>query len=210
MRITDNPDLCGVMNAMVVVPFSVKRGVSAMLVSVDGRRWQDAFLHERNQGMTGHVRNNLRDDVTTALNRSSNDGLVIVLLRHAATATYPRLVNLYATAKRVHVLFQHRADLLEHAPSCFVGNSRLALQLLRRDTATGGSHQEDRVKPRFQRRAGLVIDGVGGWVDVVAAKLARIRFSGSDLVMLRNALARFAENAVRVEVVFQPFKASII
>jgi hypothetical protein len=47
-------------------------------------------------------------------------------------------------------------------------------------------------------------------MNMVAAVVARIRLAGSYLVMLRDALARRAKDAFGVEVVLEPFKASII
>ena len=66
------------------------------------------------------------------------------------------------------------------------------------------------MKPSLKRRARLVVDSVGGRVNVMPAVLARVGFTRSYFVMLRNLVARLAKDTVRVQVIFQPFKASII
>lgn len=55
-----------------------------------------------------------------------------------------------------------------------------------------------------------MIDSVGGWVNMMSAVLARIRFARSYLMMFRHLAAGVAENTVRVQVVFEPFKASVV
>src|SRR5262249_28154948 len=65
-------------------------------------------------------------------------------------------------------------------------------------------------KPSLKRRARLVIDRVRGRVYVMPAVLARIGFPRRYFVMTRYLVASLAKDAVRIEVVFQPFKASIV
>ena len=51
-------------------------------------------------------------------------------------------VNLHRWPLQLHfVLGEQGANLLEHSPCGFVGDSGFALNLLRRDTATSGTHQ---------------------------------------------------------------------
>jgi len=50
-----------------------------------------------------------------------------------------------------------------------------------------------------------VVNRVGGWMDVVTAKIATIRRSACYPMMLCDALADFAFDAIRVEMDFEPF-----
>jgi hypothetical protein len=55
-----------------------------------------------------------------------------------------------------------------------------------------------------------VKDCVGSRVNVMAAVVARIRRATDNAVMLRDRVARFAKDALWVQVIFQPFKAGRI
>src|SRR6266436_5487125 len=221
MSIATNPNLSGMMNAPMLVSRYAKVIVGGPLVSEDHRAWQNSFLDKRNERSgfsigddfgdhralsSKHTRDCYLADRPATLNLLFAFPLVHVL----GLAAKKTFIGFNATRKRIVILFQHLANLLEHAPRGFVGDSGFTLKLFRRDAATSRRHQIDRVEPRFQRRAGLVIDRVGGRVNVVAAILARIGAARSNLVMLCDLAARFAKDAVRVEVVSQPIKASII
>jgi len=99
------------------------------------------------------------------------------------------------------------ADLLEHAPSRFVGNASLALDLLYGDPAARRGHEVDGMEPSLERRAGLVEDRSGGRVDVMAALIARVRPAAHRAVMLGHALAKLAKDAIWVQIISEPFEA---
>ena len=63
------------------------------------------------------------------------------------------------------------------------------------------------MEPDRKRSGRLVEDRVSGRVHVMAAMIARIRRTAHNAVMLCNRIARFAKDAVWVQVVLEPFEA---
>ena len=221
MSIATNPNLSGMMNAPMLVSRRAKAVVGGPFIGIDHRAWQYSFFDERNERVGFCVRYDLGNYRALSLNHASDNrfansaatlnlsrsNVLVHVLRLAAKETF---VGLDFTAKRIVIFFQHLANLFEHAPRGFVGDARLALKLFGRDAATSRGHQIDRVKPSLKRRAGLVINRVGGRVNVMPAILARVRVARSYLVMLSYLVARLAKDAIGVEVISQPIKASII
>src|SRR5207245_6573288 len=95
---------------------------------------------------------------------------------------------------------QQRADLVEHAPRGLVGDSKLALKLLRGDSAPSAGHEEDAVEPEAQRRSRVLEDRPGHRVFIVPAELAGVGRAGLYPMMLRHPAALRAFNPVRVQV----------
>lgn len=214
MPITYDVNLLRVMNPAMIVTKLIETPIRCMFIRVhDGTR-QHSFLHEWFECACKDVRDHSSDDIALPLYRASNNGFMFAgrtaFLPSASIPANVSFVNFNLSAQWFAFFRKHLANLFEHAPRGFVANARFAFKLFRRDTATSRGHQIDRVKPRFQRRARLVIDRVRGRVNMMAAKLTRIRFTRGYLVMLRDLAARIAKDAVRVKVVFQPFETGII
>jgi hypothetical protein len=55
-----------------------------------------------------------------------------------------------------------------------------------------------------------VEDRVSGWVDVMAAMIARVRRTAYNAVMLSDRVARLAKDAVWVQIILEPLKAGRI
>jgi len=155
---------------------------------------------------------------TFALNHSDYRSLGVLIGSRCATwvalAASPvvGLVHLYAAlaaaAKLPRIAFvQHRANLLKHAPCSFIGYARLTLNLFGRNSATGRSHQVDRIKPSAQWRGRLVKDRASGRMNMVATMVARVRWAALNTMMFCGRFALDTVNAIRVEVITQPLKA---
>src|SRR5438045_5950766 len=85
------------------------------------------------------------------------------------------LVHLHRRTLQLHPLFgEERANLPEHAPCGLVGDASLPLNLFRGDAATSGTHEVHRVEPSLERSSGLLEDGSGQRVNVVAAMVTGI------------------------------------
>src|SRR6185295_16580967 len=117
-------------------------------------------MNVANQSLGGCIRNSQSHDTPVALNHSENWSLGLVATHGATSAVLPLatvvgFIDLDGTAQRPFFLKQD-ADLLEHAPCCFVRYASLAFDLLCGDSAAGGSHQIDGMEPRLERRAGLM------------------------------------------------------
>src|SRR6516165_7570673 len=74
------------------------------------------------------------------------------------------------------------------APCAFVGHSALALDFLGRNPMPSAGHEIHRKEPDRQFGAGVVKDGSGAWIDVMAAFLARIGAPFGHLVVKGAAI----------------------
>jgi hypothetical protein len=109
---------------------------------------------------------------------------------------------------RAVIFLQERPNLLEHPPRALVGNANLPLKLLSTDSASRRSHQEDRVKPEFERRSRILKDCAAHWVFVVAAILTGISWTLASAMMLGDLLALRAKDTIWIEPALQPFETS--
>jgi len=162
------------------VPLHVLRGVSA------------------NPSLAFHNSDNRRFGIVVTPPNAPNSVSVSALSPDVSFVDFYRLAAL--TAQRVFVVVQHRANLLKHAPCGLVRYACLALDLLCGDSATSRSHQIYRIEPSRQRSRRLVKDRVGGWVNVVAAVVTRIRRAALYAVMLRDLFAVLAVDSVGVQI----------
>lgn len=120
------------------------------------------------------------------------------------------LVNLNDAAHVVVLLIHELPYLGEHAPSRLVGHSKLTLELLCRDTAAGGGHQEHGMEPVPERRARLVEYRASEREHLVVAELAVIGRAVLNPIELSYLLALRAVHAVRVAAFEYALKAGII
>src|SRR5215213_3281051 len=155
---------------------------------------------------------NVCNDLALSLQHASNNGFstcaasgnsarLNILVHVLSLAPEKAFIGFNAARKRIVIFVQHQTDLREHAPCRLVGHARLALKLFRRDTATCRGHEIDRVEPCTHRSRGLVIDRVGGRMDVMPAELARVRLARGYLMVLRDRLARLAKDTIGIKVV---------
>jgi hypothetical protein len=208
-----------VINAPMLISANCQSIVGSKLISEHGALGHDMFAHDADESISLHVSGDHRTDAALALDNADNRGLAFSVANHrtssvtlAATAIIC-LVHLYTAlaAKLARFLFvQHRADLFEHAPRCFVSDASLALNLFRGNSATRLGHQVDRIKPSGQRSRRLVEDRVCGWMNVMTAMVARIRRTAHDAMMFCYRFALDAVDAVWVEIVLQPLKTGRI
>ncbi|MBA7665764.1 hypothetical protein ES703_73838 [subsurface metagenome] len=120
------------------------------------------------------------------------------------------LVNLNLTAKRINVFSHEFAGLLEHSPSCLIGNARLPLQLFGRNARFSGTHQEYGVKPRAKRSLRFVKDSPSSGRYGMVAELATINLALGNAIMCCYLLALWAVYAVRKSYVLEELKAGTI
>jgi hypothetical protein len=125
-------------------------------------------------------------------------------------ATDIGFISLNLTSKSGKTLLKKLSYLPEHAPSRLVGDTRFPLDLLGGYSAPCGRHLVDCLKPSPKRRSRLVEDSASNGVDLMPTVIALIAWATSDLVVLSHLLAIKAVNAIRVTMVFNPLKASIV
>ena len=69
-------------------------------------------------------------------------------------------------------------------------------------------HEIDRIEPSSERSGRLVKDRTSGWVNVMAATVARVRRATRNAVVLGCGFALLAVNAIGIQAIAKPFKAS--
>lgn len=212
VNVSNNVDLLAVVDPVVGVSASTQAVVGTEVIGKDNGLWENVFLDESIQGVGFNVGGDNCSNLSLSLNHTNDRSFVSSApARSLGSASVVSLIHfdfaIKATNRAALIVVQHRANLLEHAPCSFVGDARLALNLLGRDSATGLCHQVDRIEPSRKWRGRLVEDRVSGRVNVMAAMIARVGRAAPNAVMLRDRVARFAKDAIRVQVVLEPFKA---
>src|SRR5207253_9917250 len=124
-----------------------------------------------------------RSNPSLPLSHANYEGLALFSAISAQSATSATLaptavvhfIDFYAFALSAKTplagFIQHGANLFKHAPCGFIGHSGFALNLFCRNSATGGSHQIDGIKPRRQWSRRFVKDRVSSRVNMVTAEV---------------------------------------
>src|SRR5271157_1617091 len=222
MNIAYHIDLFAVIDAPmgVFIPMKPEIIIDRELVCEHSALRQDVPFDNAHDGVSLNVLRGVGADATLALDNSDNGSLFSVSLtgptaKSASPSADIGFINFDAgaalAAKRsIPVTAQHGTNLLKHAPCGFVGHSSFPLNLLRGNSTTSRGHQIDRVEPCCERRRGLVEDGVSSRVNVMSTVIARIRRATLDAMMLCDRFTGFAIDALGIQVIAKPFKASRI
>src|SRR4029077_21107185 len=94
-----------------------------------------------------------------------------------------------------------------HSPRSFVGDPGFTLNLFGGNSATGGSHQIDRIEPKPERSRGVVVNRVCCRVNVVPAEIATIGRALGNTMILCHSVTVFAKDAIGIEMGLEPFQA---
>ncbi len=183
IRVCDavNPNIFGVVDRAVLVAKASKLAIGAVFVRADIRAARHVPAHYRFNRLFQPVRDWASDHAPVALDHAKHNGLVLhrplaSASRSAIAPADERLVNLDMPGQRpVAIRRRHElAKFMRHAPRRFVGATDLPLQFLRGNAVAGRSHEVHREKPVRELRTGLVKDGPGARVNVMAALLAGV------------------------------------
>ncbi len=167
---------------------------------------------ERNNGMSLNIVNHLSHNLAVPLGSAYNLRLALSATPTLATphTTNIGLIYFNFSCKMLEIVVKKCADLLEHSPCGFVGNASFSFNLLGRYATPCRSYQVDSLKPYSKRSAGLMEDGIGKRGYLMPASVALVNWSSVYPVMLGYFLAYWALNAIRVAMVLNPLKASLI
>ena len=114
-------------------------------------------------------------NLSTTLHQSDDRRLVTHLLIHRAACAYVRFISFYHSGKHLLLLcLKQFSDLLCHAPSRLVGNSKLAFKLLCRNSVAGIGKEENSEEPAFEGCIRLVEDRAAHWMNLITAVLADV------------------------------------
>ena len=212
MNVSGHINFLAVVDSLVRVAASANAVVGAEVIGEYHRSWEHVFFDESSQRVGFYVSGDESSNLSLALNHA-NDGSLIgsASAPPFAPASVVRLVHLHFAAKSANrptlLIGQHGANLLEHAPRRFVGDASLALDLFRRNSATGSRHEVHCIEPRCKRSGRLVKDRASGRMDMVSAMVAAVGRAAHNAVVLRNALAVLAKDAFGIEMILEPFEA---
>ena len=171
--------------------------VSLMLVGVNDGVLTHVGPNQRQKRGATTVGDNLGDNVATALHHAHDDGFTFAAKHPRFVAAKESLIDFdvlseaadgVVTIDRAHVF----ADCVAHAPSRFVGHTKLTLDGLRSDSVTRCAELEHDEEPVTQRRAGALERRASGRVDLITAMLARKGATGLHAVKRRLTVAAAA------------------
>jgi len=174
VNIPSNVHLRGMVYPAVRVTALAQSSKLPAFIGVDDGPWQDVPADEWHHAAMPYVIDWRSPYLTLALDDAEDRRLVLDVAASSSpsSAADVGMIHLDVLAERFAVFLKKRANLPEHAMRCFVGYADLALQLLRRDTAPGRSHQEGSVEPQLQRCPRVLVDSASHGVNVVAAPVA--------------------------------------
>lgn len=209
VNVAHNVDLCAVIDApmRVFVPMKTEIIIDHMVVSEDHAFGQDVLFDDAHYRISLGVQRGIGANPTLALYDSDHRSFVVLAALAAPVLVLPftadvHFINFDAgaalAAERVFVVVQHGSNLLKHAPRRLIRHASFALNLFRGNSTPRLCHEIDRVEPSRQGSRRFVKDGVGGWMNMVTAMIARVGRTTGDTVMLRDLFAVLAVDAIGV------------
>lgn len=192
--------LLRVRNYAVRIAAAAQIGISRMFVRADRAACRNIHPHDGfkcghfgiGHGTGAHNAVTLHDAhdnrlvrvfVTLPLNAPADHGFVHLDVS-AAAAHRPPIIGL-----------RHKlAQLVTHAPRALVGHADLSLDFLGRHAVPSGRKEIHRGEPIRERAAGFLKRRANAWVNVVAAKLARISAAFGNSTKARVPPAFWAFN----------------
>ncbi len=219
MRITLNIDLRGVMNALMRIAETGQWIIGIRFVSEDCSSRQYSLAKIGKECFLLRIRDDLSYHAPAALDhtphwllitseRSMRVWLFLVSMFVFVPSAEETFVAFYLTRQIANFFVQHGANLFEHPPRAFIGDTDLALDLFCADSASRSRHQIDRIEPKFQGRGRVLEDRAAHRVLMVSAILAGIRWSVAFAMMFRDGFAFRAINPVWIEALNQYLKTS--
>jgi hypothetical protein len=216
VRIARDIDALPVMYPLVLITGPFEWIVGDVFIREDDALGQHSLRNMRNERCGLGIRNHFGHDFTAAFNETeyrrfpsaaSSQVLpfapMLVLFQTAIKA----FVRLNLASQWTIAFIEHRANPVEDTPCAFIGDAKLAVQLLRADSASRDRHQMDRIEPELERRCRVLKDRAAHRVFVMTAILAGVGWPIGLAVMLGYLLAFRAMDAVWIESINQPFEA---
>ena len=216
--VTRDIDLRRMMDALVLVAEPLQWIVGDPFIGKDRAFRHGALDNVRYKRIAASVRDNFGHDAALTLYHAEDGSfadsartlveLLVFMFVLFETAKMAFIRFDFAGQLRTVIFVQHRADLLEHTPRALVGDANLPLKLLCADSALSRSHQENGMKPEFERRSRILKDCAAHWVLMMTTELTNIRRALGSAMMLRDLLALRAKDTVWIEPILKPFETS--
>lgn len=219
VNIAANVNLGGMVDLLMLKPIHFERSVSAHVVSNNRCVGTDMLFDRGNENGVIGIEDGHSDHVPLPFDHAKNGGFTgcattakfgsFVSVHVLSLATYVGFIGFNFAGKHIRVFTKQTANLLEHSPSCFVGNAGTSLKCLSRIARASGGHFKDCLKPSLERCGGLVEDRVSQWRDLVSANVTSVDGPLVQLGVGCNLFADGALNTIWVKVILKPLKASI-
>lgn len=221
VNVASNVDLCAVIDSLMNIPTlrDVRDAlVTRQFIGENDTLGKDMLTDDWQQCSSRSVLSRKSSDLATALDYANYHRFVLAVVScsNAASSADKRFINLYTLASLAAdwirlFISQHGANLFEHSPSSFVGDSGFALNLFCGNAATSRGHEVDRIEPRSERGRRLVKDSVRRGMEVVATLIARVRRATRNTMMFGFLPALITErHLVGMKAAKQPIKADRI
>jgi hypothetical protein len=212
------------MAILCVVPILVENVlnpiIGAEFIGIDGALGHNVFADHAEKSRTLHIINHAGNNSSLAAFpfNDSRDWCFLPITNHRPTSAVftnsaeVGFVHLHRWSLQLQVAIgEQGANLMEHAPCSFVGNSSLALNLLSGYTATSGTHEIHGIEPSLERSSALLKDGASERIDVIPAMVASISSATSNAIVFAVYSTLGTEgNTVRPTLFFDVLQAGII
>lgn len=198
VHVTHDIHFAGVMDAMVTIACASYPAVAQEFVGEDGALRHHVLFDGGQERCGRRVRRDPGDDLALTLAQAHDHGLTRRAPSALATApaTEVTFVCFDLSCQEADAFIHQEPYLLEHPPCRLVGDAEFPFQLLCRDAAPCGCHQEHGMEPGLQFSGGLVEDRSGQGVDVVAAVVTGVGRAFVQPVVGRYPLAIGARDTV--------------
>ncbi len=188
-----SPFVGAVVHGLMIVPHIFEPLVAAIIVRIDQASLCNVLADYTFESGHFGIRHNASADVAAALDRAKYDRFPACAGFFVRVRAMKHFVHFNNTGERAGLArmigrCHQLAQFMRHAPRGFVGATDLPLQFLRRYPMARAGHEVHREKPIGQFRAGLMEDGPGTWINVMAAFLTgvgppighRVKLDGHD------------------------------
>jgi hypothetical protein len=191
--------------------------VGTKFVGIDGAARSDMLLNEFSESVAVHFGNCLRNHHPASLHDCHDGSFLGVAAHRASSAAFAdstdvSFVYLDRWPLQLHVVLgEQGANLFEHTPCGFIGDTSFTLNLLCGDAASSGTHQESSIKPQLERGSSFLEDGSGQRINLSAAIIATICGPADDTMMLALNTALIAiSDPAGPALLFHVFQAGVI
>ncbi|MEX2160350.1 MAG: hypothetical protein WD751_00400 [Anaerolineales bacterium] len=210
--VSQHVDFLGVRDRFVRVSHRRQSFVGVHFIRVHAGSSRDVGIHNRKNGNTPYIWDNISFNRAAALSHPKHSGLTF---RAASAFAVPApaeitFVHFNVPVKWGRVLKENMANLFAHSPRGLVSNARLSFDLLSGNATARLRHLINHKKPKSKGCAGFMENGIGGRGKLVSAKFASVNLTSGNAIKLRLPSAIRAFYNFGIATMTKPIKAGII
>jgi hypothetical protein len=219
MSSTFNENFLGVINNLMIKPFISKRIIGTHFIGVNGSTARDLVSNNRHEGIPVSSGDDFGSNLTMTFYNAKHGGFIsratsgkFIPFRHVHIDSLTADIRFiqFNLTRMSKCFTQQCANLFEHAPCCFIGNTSFSLDLFSGDTAASRGHAIDNLKPYFKWGSGVVEYRINKRVNLMPTIIAFIASSTYYPMMLCYLVTNRTRNTFWVTMVFNPLQALLI